>query len=125
MKFIEVEIKELIGKILTAVEVDPEVIVLECNDGSTYRMHHYQDCCERVTVEDVVGDISDIIGSPLLEAEEVISLKNPDGIDKGCQDSFTWTFYKFGTIKGHLTIRWYGESNGYYSERVTLTKMQK
>ena len=71
---------------------------------------------------DVIGDLGDLIGTPIVMAEEAISEnKNPEGIEvPKDQDSFTWTFYKFATIKGYVTIRWYGESNGYYSESVSF-----
>lgn len=115
----------LIGKVISKIDVGTSEITIKCADGSEYLMYHSQDCCESVRVEDVVGDVSDIIGSPILQAEEVCSHENPPGIVKDFQDeSFTWTFYKIDTIKGGVTIRWYGESNGYYSEAVDFCEMK-
>ena len=76
---------------------------------------------------DIVGDLTDLIGTPLLEAEEVTSSReNPEGVEiPEYQDSFTWTFYKFGTIKGFVTITWYGESNGYYNESVSFEEVEE
>ena len=117
-------INELIGKTLvSASQTSEDEIVFKTDQGEQYMLYHCQDCCERVTVEDICGDLADIVGSPILVAEESTSDENPPGVTKDYQDSFTWTFYKIDTVKGGVTIRWYGESNGYYSESVYFSKV--
>lgn len=109
---------DLLGKTLMNVTiVDDEEVIFTLVDGSQYKLYHSQDCCESVTVESVVGDLEDLIGSPILLAEEA-SNDDPEASESG-----TWTFYKLATIKGYVDIRWYGSSNGYYSESVDFMKM--
>jgi hypothetical protein len=120
------EYTELIGKTAVNIEnINDEELVFTLNNGDKYKFFHYQDCCESVDINDIVGDINDLIGSPLLLAEEIVhNNENPEGvIIPDYQDSYTWTFYKFATIKGAVTIRWYGTSNGYYSESVDFCKL--
>ena len=123
-------IKELLGKTLTSVKgkVGGKEIIFKTTEGKRYKFYHGQDCCESVTVEDICGELQDLVGSPLTTAEESRSLnKNPPDLVKipQCQDSYTWTFYRFATAKGFVTIRWYGESNGYYSEAVDFVEIKK
>ena len=74
-------------------------------------------------------DVFPAEGGPIMTillAEEVThENENPDVIAEipEYQDSFTWTFYKLATIKGSIAIRWYGVSNGYYSESVEFVKI--
>ena len=115
--------EELKGKTLTKIEgmeVGNDVVRFYCTDGTIYEMYHSQNCCECVEIEDVCGDVEDLIGSEILVAEEIIHEgENPEGVKvPEYQDSFTWTFYKLATRKGFVDLRWYGESNGYYSESV-------
>ncbi len=117
--------QDLIGHTLSKIENDEYEIIFESVEGKRWMMWHDQDCCENVTVDDIAGDLDDLIGSPILEAEEVTSNENPEGVVMGYQDSFTWTFYKLGTMKGRVTIRWYGESNGYYSESVNFKEITR
>lgn len=84
-----------------------DALYFEQEDGVHFVLTHIQDCCEDVEIESIDGDLDDLIGEPLLMAEEIIKV-----------DGDTWTFYKFATVKGYVTIRFYGSSNGYYSERV-------
>lgn len=111
----------LLGKTLVSVENrDNEEIHFVTTGDEHFVQYHSQDCCEGVRVEEIVGDLADLVGAPLLLAEEVsFSDETPDGIaPPEYPDSYTWTFYKLATIKGSVTIRWLGESNGYYSESV-------
>lgn len=120
-------IKMLLGKTLKAIKVSDskDEILFTTNDDKAFKMYHSQDCCESVCVDDIIGDLDDLIGVPIMKAEEVENYKeNPPNItEKDYQDSFTWTFYHLATIKGYVTIRWYGESNGYYSESVSFEKI--
>lgn len=113
--------EDLQGKVLGDVEnIDNEQLVFTLDTGEKYKLYHSQDCCESVTIEDINGDLSDLVNSPILMAEVATSEnENPTGVKvPGHQESFTWTFYKLATIKGYVTIRWYGKSNGFYSEEV-------
>ena len=106
------------GVTLAAIEKDDDEIKFKTVEGKEYVMYHEQDCCESVYIESIVGNLKDLIGSEILVAEEVSNVDFGQ-LDK-YDDSYTWTFYKFATIKGHVDIRWYGTSNGYYSESVTF-----
>ena len=123
----DANVSELLGKTITEIKggVGDDRMEIKTSDGCFYVFYHSQDCCESCDIEDIAGDIQDLIGEPLLMAEEVESRENPADYKPGeyGQDSFTWTFYKLATRKGGVTIRWYGESNGYYSESVDFICM--
>ena len=133
----QVDISDLKGKTLIDIDVGSgkSQIDFTTADDEHYEMYHIGDCCESVYIEDIVGDLDDLIGTPILEAEEVVSRDEnpPDRLKSDDEDdyygggymveSYTWTFYKLGTIKGHVTLRWFGQSNGYYSERVTFFRL--
>lgn len=111
---------ELIGKTIKEINISESKDYIEfvLDNGEKYSMYHEQDCCESVYIEDIIGDLNDLIGSPIVIARGDSSGENPKGIKIEYQESFTWTFYNFATAKGYVTIRWYGASNGYYSESV-------
>lgn len=123
-----VEISELVGKTLISIDKQDDELIFICETGEKYKMYHSQDCCESVYIEDICGDLDDLIGTPILKAEEVFNYEPTSEEDiqrtKEANEygSCTWTFYKFATFKGYVDIRWYGESNGYYSESVDFIK---
>jgi hypothetical protein len=126
----EVSFGELLGKTIVEIqgaEIDSDVVLLVCDDGSMYVMYHEQDCCENVDINDICGDVNCLIGKPILKAEETIhssgSVDCPEPAE-GYDTSYTWTFYHLATIKGYVDIRWFGSSNGYYSESVSLVKIK-
>lgn len=113
--------QELIGKTPTKAYVEKGALLFEFDDGSAYTLDGESDCCNSpASVEDVCGDLNDLVGLPLLLAEEVSNGDAPEGQPEGAQESYTWSFYKFGTVKGRVTVRFLGSSNGYYSETAYL-----
>lgn len=120
--------EELFGKVITKIyqtTIDEDnynyddKIVIHTSDGAIYEQYHNQQCGEEVTIEDIDGDLEDLVGFPLQQAEESSSNDT-----SGDYDSATWTFYKLATEKGYVTIRWHGSSNGYYSESANLYKIK-
>ncbi len=124
------EFSKIVGKTFTKIEKVMAGSYIEELLFSTveeqFKMYHNQDCCESVYLEDVVGDLNDLIGKPILMAYEA---SNHDEVTNNRQaendyvDSETWSFYHLATIKGYVTLRWVGSSNGYYSESVTFEKV--
>lgn len=104
--------------------LDNEKIVIKTKDGQEYKMYHNQDCCESVYIEDIIGaDLKDLIGHRVIAAEEIDGANTPPKNDTGYEpDSYTWTFYRLITTGGMIVIRWYGSSNGYYSESVDFIR---
>jgi len=110
---------QMLGKTFVQVSgsVDSDEMLFETAQGERFMFAHSQDCCESVRINDITGDLQDLVGSPLLMAEEVRGATEPD---EEHYESYTYTFYKFATRKGYVDVRWLGESNGYYSESVDL-----
>lgn len=118
------EFSELKGKTLvkvTGLERGSETATFECSDGSVYQMTYYHDCCANCSVEDVDG-LENLEGATVFSAEE--SSNSEDPALEEYPDSYTWTYYKLATSKGYVTIRWYGSSNGYYSESCTFERVK-
>lgn len=117
------EVSQLIGltlKSVTGLENGSEDVTFDSECGRKFLMFHDQGCCENVRLEDVEGDVQDLIGSPITIAEEV------EGVAEAPEyaASYTWTFYRIATAKGWVVLRWLGESNGYYSESVDFGEVK-
>lgn len=116
---------ELLGRTLSRVVVSPDNTEVHFyTDRAHYQLSHTQNCCEYVSIEDVEGDLEDLVGSPITLAEEATSLDRWNNIpSEDYSESFTWTFYRLATAKGFVVFRWLGESNGYYSESVDFERV--
>lgn len=106
---------------VTGMEEGSEEVEILTQEGNKLTVRYEHDCCASCSICQVDGDPNDLVGAPLMMCEEVT-----DGLPEGPindgeyqDESFTWTFVKFATTKGYVTLRWYGNSNGYYSESPT------
>lgn len=111
---------KLLGKTLNLVEQDGDSILFHCSTGERYRLESGETGYGNdvsVWIEDITGDLNDLVGSIILASYEETETSETD-------TSETWSFYVIRTIKGTVTIRFYGTSNGYYSETAYLEEVK-
>ena len=128
------KIQDLLGETIRFIHKDvdngSDKLIFFTDSAKIYKMHHMQDCSEDVGIDDICGDLKDLLNSPVLLAD-ASSNNNYDDKDLApsskhpyIDDSFTWTFYKLATVNGYVDIKWFGTSNGYYSEKVDFTQIE-
>jgi len=118
----EKAMSDCVGRTVRAVEGmhrGSEETRVYFEDGSRLTLWHKQDCCESVKIEDVCGE-PDILVGHVLSLCEAVSSEGEPAPNRDWLDSYTWTFYKLAGPGGSVTLRWLGESNGYYSESVAV-----
>lgn len=123
--------EELKGKVLVSIkglEKGSKKVSFVTSDEKLFNLQHHEETLryENVTVEDVCGDVEDLLNTPILLAEKVTNV--PEGFEEGDDNTewkWKWTFYKLSTIKGSVTIRWYGESGIWYSADVSFERVLK
>lgn len=106
---------EFYGKLIVGVDgldTGSGEVAIHFEDGSSFHMWHSQDCCESVSITDI-DSAGNLEGATWFECE--VSSKH----GKSEWGDEEWTFYTIRTSLGYVWIRWYGESNGYYSTGVS------
>lgn len=114
---------ELNGKIITEIKVDdPNCITFVTADGYVFSLHHNQDCCEWVRCVHIEGDTKSLIGNTVKMAQDD-TCEDPEWYKHGYNDCHTWTVFTLIDDKNNrVDFYWLGESNGYYSETVSVFK---
>lgn len=122
-----VDFEVLKGQTVAEVIVDNEksMIVFVCKDGKRYALMHRQECCEEVTLEDFDAKmIENLPGHEILEAYGSSEAGEETEEMKEWGRSSTWTFFVIRTMLDTYTIRFFGSSNGYYSEDAELYEIK-
>lgn len=137
------DFKELEGETIASVECIKNwkggdvadiahTLIWKTVSGRTFKMYHYQECCEEVELLEIIGgNLDDLVGQKILLADEAILSLGEKALfetdmygERGSVASPTWTFYKIRTLKDDITLRWRGESNGYYSEAMDFEEVE-
>ncbi len=125
------QFSQLVGKTLTNIYRGDNLLCFLTDTQEKYVM--YPDYCAylnmnpyfdgEVYIEDICGSLEDLLNSPILLAEETTNSDLPRPTKDTVYQKYTWTFYKLATIKGSVTIRWFGEASEYYSEAVIFSQV--
>ena len=108
------------GKTPTEIQVSEDRIVFVCGDEA-FVSYHMQDCCESVSIHDISGDLQSLVGQKITESsQDEVSGEWPGdvAVPPYMPESYTWTTQVFCSDGVRVSVRWLGESNGYYGEGV-------
>ncbi len=109
------------GQIVRKIQALNEYSLCILTDKYRYDLYHEQDCCEYVRLVNVIGDIDNILNEEIIFAEEDGGAKDPDwATDYDYDYSHTWTKFVLGTKNANVEFWFLGESNGYYSEHISI-----
>lgn len=107
---LDLEFSELLGKTLVKIDKAESDFGLTFTTNENKEYHLYGNdlqcygCDVSVVIEDIEGDLDDLLNSPLLQAEESIV------------EDDSW--YKLATKNGYVTIRFHGEDGWEYGTHV-------
>ena len=109
------------GQIVRKIQALNEYSLCILTDKYRYDLYHEQDCCEFVRLAKIIGDIDNILNEEIIFAEEDGGAKDPDwATDYNYDYSHTWTKFVLGTKNANVEFWFLGESNGYYSEHISI-----
>ena len=108
----QVPFDSLIGDTFRHVSKDSTSIFFYSTSGMSFMLGgHSSDC----SIEDLCGELGWLEASPILQADESHDTRtDSDGYDREA-----WHYYKIATIKGYVTVRFYG-CDGYYAASACL-----
>jgi hypothetical protein len=92
-----------IGRTLTSITCEPggKEMFFKFDDGHDYKMYHPQFLCETVFLHGFVGDLNNLIGTPIISAEKM----DTDDIHR--EDSVHPVFsYRLRTAMGAVDFNW-------------------
>lgn len=113
------DLTKLAGRKVLAV--DGETLYLD--DGKAWRFRLEGDCCSSSSFTDEgLAAFSELAGRTIVEATERTDSRLEDWAAREAAlvekyppgDVDSWHFLVFVTDKGHVTVDWRNESNGYY-----------
>ena len=76
-------LEEIVDYIDKINGVDGDELIFTLRNGRKFKLFHEQACCERVYIEDIDGNIYDLIGNTRIKCEGVSSYK--EDIDRATE----------------------------------------
>lgn len=113
----DTKFKCLGNRTVVSVDTTSDTIVLGLDNGTRVCIGLFGHCCS----SSYFTDESLEEAQQLLEAriQDVEDVEGEGGYEGGTR--ILWSFLKFTTDKGHVTLDWRNDSNGYYSGYIVLS----